>query len=109
MIRVTLRRTGSGLYAGYEITGHAGWAEKGHDIVCAAASFLGITCANALERAAGVKTENKTGDGYVSVRFPAESGEKAQTVMQVLRQGFLDLADTYPDYVKLNETTIMEE
>ena len=100
MIRVTLRRTGSGLYAGYEITGHAGWAEKGHDIVCAAASFLGITCANA---------ENKTGDGYLSVRFPAESGEKAQTVMQVLRQGFLDLADTYPDYVKLNETTIMEE
>ena len=35
---------------GFEITGHAGYAEYGQDIVCAAVSVLALNMANSVER-----------------------------------------------------------
>ena len=54
MIRVTLFKSPGGNITGFSCKGHAGYAEEGSDIVCAAVSALSITCANALQSVAGV-------------------------------------------------------
>ncbi len=49
MTKITFYRTKSGEYAGFTCDGHAGYAEAGEDIVCAAISVLVINTINSLE------------------------------------------------------------
>jgi hypothetical protein len=102
MIRVTLRSQ-DGQITGFECTGHAGYAEAGSDIVCAAVSILTTTCANALETVAGVKPQVKASSGRMALSLPQGSGRDAQVILQTLRQGLRDLADEYSQYVLLKE------
>ena len=52
MIQVTIFRDSTedgDVYTGVELLGHAGFAQSGQDIVCAAVSALIITTVNSLE------------------------------------------------------------
>ena len=102
MIRVALHSQG-GCITGFEVKGHAGYAEAGQDIVCAAVSILTTTCANALETVAGVKPMVKASEGYMLLALPIGSGHDAQVILQTLRQGLRDLAEQYSRYILLNE------
>ncbi len=107
MIRVTLYREGEDITA-CRAEGHSGWAEAGHDIVCAAVSVLTCTCVNALESVCGVIpriTEENEEDGILAFELPERTEEengKAQVLMGGLRQGLQDLAGEYPGNVKLS-------
>ena len=107
MIRAVLFQEGSDL-AGCRIEGHSGWAEAGHDIVCAAASILGCTCVNALETVCGVIPEITAYDektGVLAFELPERTeaeNEKAQILMKALRQGLNDLTEAYPQNVTLS-------
>ena len=50
MIKVTVYKTRRHDYVGFDVSGHAGYAEAGSDIVCAAVSALVITAINSIER-----------------------------------------------------------
>ncbi len=50
MIRVSVYRDESGRVAGFCCAGHAGYAAKGQDIICAAVSALTMTAVNAVEQ-----------------------------------------------------------
>lgn len=102
MIRVTLRRKGD-LITGFECVGHAGFAEAGSDIVCAAVSILTTTCANALESVAGLKPLVKAAPGKMTVTLPDGGGHDAQVILKTMCQGLRDLTDAYPDYLLLKE------
>ncbi len=102
MIRVALRSQDECI-TGFDVKGHAGYAEAGQDIVCAAVSVLTTTCVNALETVAGVKPTVKTSDGRMRVVVPKDSGHDAQVILQTLRQGLRDLAEQYSRYILLNE------
>ncbi len=102
MILMTLHRKGE-LLSGFECTGHAGYAEEGSDIVCAAVSILTTTCANALETVAGVKPLVKATAGRMILALPANAGRDAQVIMKTLRQGMRDLAQEYSQYLQLIE------
>ena len=102
MIRVALRSQDECI-TGFDVKGHAGYAEAGQDIVCAAVSVLTTTCVNALETVAGVKPTVKTSDGRMRVVVPRNSGHDAQVILQTLRQGLRDLAEEYSRYILLNE------
>ena len=54
MTRCILYLDSTGNYTGFSVRGHAGYAEAGSDIVCAAVSALTTTCVNAMESVAGV-------------------------------------------------------
>ena len=101
MIKAVLYREGKDL-TGCRLEGHSGWDDSGHDIVCAGASILGCTCVNALESVCGVIpeiTEYNEDSGVLAFELPAiteEENSKAQIVMNTLRQGLKDLADSYP-------------
>jgi hypothetical protein len=105
MISAVLYRGEEG-YTGCLIEGHSGWADAGGDIVCAAVSILGCTCVNSLESVAGVVPDVTANDeGILSFKLPPTEGEKqrdAQILMKALKQGLGDLADAYPQNLKLS-------
>ena len=101
MIRFTLH--GGREITGFECRGHAGYAEAGSDIVCAAVSVLTTTCVNALESVAGVVPEVRVSDGDMAVSVPQNAGRDAQVILLALRQGMRDLAQEYPQYVQFQE------
>lgn len=107
MIRAVLWQDGTGRLTGYRLRGHAGYAEEGADIVCAAASVLAITCLNSLESVCGIAAEVRGGeDGRLEVRLPrglsAERDHDAQVLLGGLRQGLGDLAGEYPQYIRFS-------
>ena len=50
MVRVTILKDQKDICRGFETSGHAGYADKGQDIVCAAVSVLTINTVNSLEQ-----------------------------------------------------------
>lgn len=102
MTTVRLYRGAEGRIIGYEISGHTGFAASGQDIVCAALSFLSITCANALEMVAGREPKVKEKDGYLSVMAQGQS-DKEQTILKVFELGITQLHASYPDHIRLTE------
>ena len=107
MIKAVLYRDGENL-TGCRLEGHSGWADSGHDIVCAAASILGCTCVNALESVCGVIpeiTEYNEQKAMLAFELPEmteEKNSKAQILMCALRQGLDDLSAEYPQNVTLS-------
>ena len=104
MITATLYLEETGITA-CRVEGHSGWGNAGSDIVCAAVSILGCTCVNALESVCGIiadVTEND--EGILSFRLPeitAAENERAQILMGALKQGLTDLAEEYPQNVRI--------
>lgn len=102
MSRITLLATPSGRPCGYRVEGHTGFAPSGQDIVCAALSFLSITCANALETVAGTTPENQVDEktGLLQVRLKEEQLSPASDIiLKVFHQGITDLQEAYPRYI----------
>ena len=100
MIRVSLLRDAEGRVSGFACKGHAGYAQAGYDIVCAAVSALSINCANALETVAGVHPETAEKDGFLTVRLaPDQMSHDAQVILRVFQQGIGDIAASYPKHI----------
>lgn len=102
MIRITVTKK-DGEIISLVCKGHAGYAEEGRDIVCAAVSVLAFTCANALESVTGVKAHVEEKDGFLSIFLPENAGHDAQIVMNTVLQGLRDVCDAYPKYLQLKE------
>lgn len=108
MITVKVVRDQSRKVTGLFVSGHSGYAEAGSDIVCAGASTLVYTLANALERICGIDTEYSTrieedmGDGNVSAEIIIPEGrmrdedaaDRAQVIMETVVLGFISLAQS---------------
>ena len=90
------------------MSGHAGYAEEGSDIICAGASTLIYTLAKSLERICGVDAQKisrineDTGDGDVSAEIIIPYGtftdktadERAAVVAETVYTGFISLASS---------------
>ena len=87
------------------VSGHAGYAERGEDILCAAASMLLHTLAGAVrglsERgfAEDIGVNLHAGAGEVVCTPKAEFGCVVTAVMDSIVLGFGMLAGDYPEYV----------
>ncbi|SHJ46773.1 hypothetical protein SAMN02745248_00214 [Hathewaya proteolytica DSM 3090] len=91
---------------GFQISGHAGYAECGHDIVCSAVSTLGYTFLNGITDVLSIKPEYeiKDDDGFMRMSFKDSSKEdiiKAQVLMQTMLLGMENLKILYGDYIKV--------
>jgi len=89
------------------VSGHAGFAPQGQDIVCAAASVLMTTCANALESLAGIipLVERRERDAFMTLTLPDGIGGQAMKTAQIILrtglQGFEDLSAAYPGHCRI--------
>ena len=89
------------------VSGHAGYDARGKDIVCAAASVLIITCANALESVAKLAplVSERAQPAEMTVSLPSgltpEQDYDAQIILQTVLQGYTDIAAQYPRHLKI--------
>lgn len=96
MTTVLLKKTRDG-YHGFTCTGHAGYADSGSDIVCAAVSVLVINTINAMEIFAKERMEMVTGqyDGIIDIVFVNPVNEKTKLLMDTMVLGLKSIEKQY--------------
>lgn len=83
-----------------EISGHAGYAEPGKDIVCAAVTALTQTLIQSIENLTDDKIEYRISPGKVEVEYRNLS-EKSKTLVDSFFVGICLIAEEFPEYVKV--------
>lgn len=109
MIEVRVQRDGTGLIRGMKVTGHAGYAPHGKDIVCAAVSALVQTAVHGIEYRFGLKIDARVEKGDVYLRLPPNLGEvqdRVQDVLEVTVLGLKGISNQYGEHVSVVEEVI---
>ena len=94
MITVTIYKK-SNQYLGFDINGHAGYAEEGSDIICAAVSVLSLNTLNSIEAFTEDEFSGEQGDGSLTCTFPEPLSEKAALLMDSMVLGLTDIQKSY--------------
>lgn len=94
MITIKVRKK-NGSYKEFISKGHAGYAEAGQDIVCAAVSALIINTVNSLEKFTDDNFDVHEKDGFVSIHFRNNLSERAMLLMDSLLLGLTEIAGSY--------------
>jgi uncharacterized protein YsxB (DUF464 family) len=109
MIKVDILRQEKYIYK-FTVSGHAGFAEEGSDIVCSAVSILVINTINAIEAFTGEKAKALADDqngGFIEYSFTdIKSGIKnhdAQLLLETMVMGLKDIGNEYNRYIKVND------
>ena len=90
MIRATINRTKSGSIQSFTISGHAGYAAHGSDIVCAGVSTISIGTVNSIIGLTGVTPDIEQGaDGFLRCEIPDNLPEDTQEKIQLLLEGMV--------------------
>ena len=96
MIRITLFRQ-QNRWAGFCAEGHAGYAEEGEDIVCAAVSVLTTNTVNAIETLTEEDFTGEQRDGYLNFRLTDLPGDAAELLLQAMVLGLDSIQESYGD------------
>nr|DAZ02715.1 MAG TPA: cysteine protease [Caudoviricetes sp.] len=83
-----------------EISGHAGYAEPGKDIVCAGVTALTQTLIQSIENLTDDKIEYRISPGKAEIEYRNLS-EKSKTLVDSFFVGIRLIADEFPDYVAI--------
>ncbi|MDO4291996.1 MAG: ribosomal-processing cysteine protease Prp [Eubacteriales bacterium] len=96
MTTILIRKTRDD-YRGFTCTGHAGYADSGSDIVCAAVSVLVINTMNAIEAYASQRMEAVMGeeDGVIDVSFPDPVNDRTKLLLDTMVLGLTDIEKQY--------------
>lgn len=84
------------------VIGHAGYAEKGADIVCAGASALVQALIGWIENNLCDVECISVDDNVGEVIICCSGGEDVAAVFTMTAIGLEQIANTYPDYVEIN-------
>lgn len=108
MITVTINRTVSGLVKSFTISGHAGFADRGEDIVCAGVSAVSIGAINAIEMLTHIELiVDLREDGYLHCQIPDSLENSTEEKIQLLLEGmFISLQTIQLEYGKHVEIKI---
>jgi len=87
----------NGKYKGFECHGHAGYAEEGEDIICAAISMLTINTINSIETLTDDEIEVSADEmnGDMSCYFVNSPSEFSDILMKSLELGLTSVASQY--------------
>lgn len=97
MISVVILRNEKGVITGFDSNGHAGYARRGEDIVCAAFSMLVINTINSIEAFtdSDFTCQSSEKDGSIVCRFPSGTDERAQLLLDAMLLGMESIRDEY--------------
>ena len=105
MITAAFFKDTKGIWRGFSLTGHAGFAEYGSDIICASVSALAINTVNSIEAftddKAVANVEEET--GLLTFSFSdIDVSEKGQLFIESLILGLKSIRDEYgSDYLQI--------
>lgn len=109
MIKITIvRNRDDRSIDSFEVSGHAGYAKRGTDIVCAGVSAVTVGTVNAAEAVAGVALDVvMRDDGYLQARVPRGLSPSASSNVQLQLESMVVMLDSiresYEAYISLDE------
>ena len=104
---VTFWKRSDGALTGYEVSGHAGYADAGADIVCAAVSALTQATLNGLRNVlkAPVMFDQDDGGAFMEANLTPEATEaqiqQAQLLLGTLLEGLRAIERDYPRNLRI--------
>ena len=105
MVEITVYKNTKHQTVGFRTVGHAGYAEEGQDIVCAAISILVINTINAIEAFTKDKTSLVSDEvsGEIDFLVKGNPSKEAQLLLDAMLLGLEDMADDeiYRNYMDL--------
>lgn len=85
---------------GITISGHAGYAEPGKDIICAGATALTETLVKSLEDLTEDEIEYDISPGRADIKYK-DLSERGQLLVDSFFLGICLIAADFPDYIKI--------
>ncbi|MCR5721935.1 MAG: ribosomal-processing cysteine protease Prp [Lachnospiraceae bacterium] len=103
MTRIIFYRDSNDKLTGFECKGHAGYAEAGEDIVCAAISILTINFVNSVELLTDSFPEvvEDSDKGYLKVTIKEYDKDDVQLLFNSLSLGLDNIREEYPKFFDL--------
>ena len=109
MITARIFRNSQKKVTGFEISGHAGYAEEGSDIICAAVSAIAYTAIGYFseKKIGGKEPQYSEKDGYMKFKlepdlFKTDDMTSAYAVMEAAYIGFKQVEYSYGrEYIKV--------
>lgn len=95
MIKFSFYRNGDGRITRLQIKGHAEYAEKGHDIVCAAASTALWMAMKGIEEQGLASLSYIEDNGFVDCHIAGERTSEADAILKSLEITAFELAKQY--------------
>ena len=99
MIVVRFQRSGS-RFTGFSVSGHAGLAPAGQDVLCAAVSSAAYMTANTLTDVCGIDCDTRVQEGEMTLRLRSDSSS-AQDLLQGFSLHMRELSRQYPKQLKI--------
>ena len=82
------------------MSGHAGYAASGEDIICAAVTALSITLFKSVRNLTKDKIEYDIQSGGVDIKY-RDLSEKAKALVDSFFIGICLVADEFPGYIRI--------
>ena len=105
MTRVAIYKNEQNECVGFRAYGHAGYADEGEDIVCAAISVLTINTMNAIETFTDVEAEVQSNEeeGYIEYRVLSKPTKESTLLLDTMVLGLQTMAEdeNYSEYIDL--------
>ncbi|WP_042354926.1 ribosomal-processing cysteine protease Prp [Bacillus rubiinfantis] len=89
MIQAVINRSKTDEIQSFEISGHAFFAERGKDIVCAGVSAVSVGAVNAIHELTGVVPELDYDSGLLRCVIPDNLPEDTSRKIQILLEGMV--------------------
>jgi uncharacterized protein len=113
MIKITVTRNDDHSISSFRVTGHAGYAASGQDIVCAGVSAVTVGTVNAVEALLSVELPAEMKDGWLSARIPANLPGDVQQQVQLLLESMMvmleSIQDSYGSYIQIRTQSSKKE
>ncbi len=105
MIKAVIQDTPEKRTCGFVLSGHAGYAKHGKDIVCAAVSMLAINTVNSIETLTDDEFDVQQGEsGELSFHFTKTPSDKGQALIDALRIGLETVEAEYgSSYIEISK------
>lgn len=104
MIKIELQRDSKGQITAFSVTGHAGYAEAGADIVCAAISALTQAALNGLDGYLHRKIDYVCQDGNLEVELKEPPDALSEAVLVTMTMALADIAAQYPERICMKDS-----
>ena len=102
MIEIGIYEEKDGRISAFSVHGHSGTAPKGRDIVCAGVSTLAQTALLGLGRHLHREIDyhiDSSGDLHMELREAPD--DLSEAILRTMRLGFAEIANAYPDAVRV--------
>ena len=105
MIRINFYQHNQQL-CGCSVSGHAGYAESGHDVVCAGVSAAVQMTANMLTEIFKIPADISADENRIGIRLPDPLPSEGVKIMDGLELQIQQIKEEFPRFIQIKHTEV---